>query len=178
MPWFRIFFLATLPLLAAGLTMADSNVAVGTCKPKLTSFTTIQGAVSSVPPGSTVLVCPGVYPEQVAIFQPVTLPGVASDTLDQIVIAVPSGGLVANVTSIFGEPVAAQVLVENAGPVNITNIAVDGTGGDQACATWLAGIFYGSGFSGTLNRVRASGQIDGAVVSGSGQKMAALQTST
>src|ERR1700745_2136330 len=116
MPWFRIFFLATVPLLAARLTMADSNVAGGTCKPKLTSFTTIQAAVSSVPPGSTVLVCPGVYPEQVAIFQPLTLQGVASDNLDQIVIAVPSGGLVANVTSIFGVPVAPPVLVPHGGP--------------------------------------------------------------
>src|SRR5207253_1777631 len=46
------------------------------------------------------------------------------------------------------------------GPVNITNITVDGTGGDTSCSVWLAGIFYGSGSSGTVDRVRASNQID------------------
>jgi parallel beta-helix repeat protein len=61
----------------------------------------------------------------------------------------------------FGELVAAQILVQGAGPVNITNIAVDGTGGDTSCLVWLAGILYGSGSSGTVSRVRASGQIDG-----------------
>ena len=159
-----LLFLATLPLLLAHLAMADdNNFAVGTCKPKLTSFSTIQAAVSAVPPGSTVLVCPGVYPEQVTISRPLTLQGIADSNLDQIVMTVPGTGL-ANVTSVFGELVATQVLVLNAGPVNITNIAVDGTGGDQACATsgiWLAGIFYGAGSSGEVSRVRASGQLDG-----------------
>lgn len=50
----------------------------------------------------------------------------------------------------FGESVAAQILVLGAGPVNITNLAVDGTGGDMNCAgnIWVAGTFYGSGSSG------------------------------
>src|SRR6266404_6201120 len=117
-----LFFLATLLLLLAHLAMADdNNFAVGTCKPKLTSFSTIQAAVSAVPPGSTVLVCPGVYPEQVTISRPLTLQGIADSNLDQIVITVPGTGL-ANVTSVFGELVATQVLVLNAGPVNMCNI--------------------------------------------------------
>ena len=165
---FRMFLLAVVPLLAAHLMMADGNFAVvGTCKPKLTSFTTIQAAVTKVPPGSTVLVCPGVYPEQVTISQPLTLQGIADSNLDQITITA-TGGLAPNVTSMFSQSVAAQVLVQvpvqNAGPVNITNIAVDGTGGDQGCTasggTWLAGVFY-SGSSGSVNRVRANGQMDG-----------------
>jgi hypothetical protein len=61
----------------------------------------------------------------------------------------------------FGESVAAQILVLGDGPVNITNITIDGTGGDLACASWLVGIFYGSGSSGTVSQVRSSGQIDG-----------------
>ncbi|HYL16854.1 MAG TPA: hypothetical protein VEV41_27730 [Terriglobales bacterium] len=158
-----LFLLATLPLFVARVTLAD-KVAVGTCQPKLTSFTSIQAAVDSVPPGSTVLVCPGVYPEQVTILRPLTLQGIADGNLNQVLITVPSDGLAANVTSMSGEAVAAQVLVQHAGPVNITNIAVDGTGGDQGCATsgtWLAGIFYGPGSSGAINQVRASGQMDG-----------------
>lgn len=49
---------------------------------------------------------------------------------------------------------AAQILVLGAGPVNITNLAVDGTGGDMNCAgnIWVAGTFYGSGSSGAVNR--------------------------
>jgi len=154
--------LAALPLLAVQSLLA-ATVAVGTCKPGLLSFPTISAAVSSssVPSGSTVQVCPGTYAEQVTILKPLSLTGIASGTANQAVITVPSGGLVQNAVSMFGELVGAQILVEGAGPVNITNIAVDGTGGDTSCLIWLAGIFYGSGSSGTVSRVRASGQIDG-----------------
>jgi parallel beta-helix repeat protein len=127
----------------------------------LVSFPTISQAVSAVPSGSTIQVCPGTYAEQVTIAKPLTLIGIASGTANQAVVAVPSGGLVQNTVSMFGEGVGAQILVEGAGPVNVTNIAVDGTGGDTTCLIWLAGIFYGSGSSGTVNRVRTSGQIDG-----------------
>jgi hypothetical protein len=151
--------LAALPLLSVQPVRA-ATVAVGTCNPKLVSFTTISAAVSSVPNGSTIQVCPGAYAEQVTITKPLTLVGVTSGTANQVTITVPSAGLVANTMSMFGESVAAQVLVEGAGPVNITNIAVDGTGGDMSCLAWLAGIFYASGSSGMVNRVRASGQID------------------
>jgi hypothetical protein len=80
-----------------------------------------------------------------------------------VLITVPAAGLLPNTTSMFGESVAAQVLVEGAGPVNITNLAVDGAGGDMNCLSniWIAGIFYGSGSSGTVNRVRTSGQVNG-----------------
>jgi len=152
--------LAALPLLSVQSLLA-ATVAVGTCKPSLVSFPTISQAVSNVPNGSTIQVCPGTYAEQVTISKPLTLIGIASGTANQAVVAVPSGGLAQNTVSMFGEIVAAQILVEGAGPVNITNIAVDGTGGDTSCLLWLAGIFYGSGSSGTVNRVRASGQIDG-----------------
>ncbi len=152
--------LAALPLLAVQSLLA-ATVAVGTCKPNLVSFPTISQAVSDVPNGSTIQVCPGTYSEQVTISKPLTLIGIASGTANEAVVAVPSGGLVQNTVSMFGETVAAQILVEGAGPVNITNIAVDGTGGDTSCLLWLAGIFYGSGSSGTVNKVRASGQIDG-----------------
>ena len=150
--------LAALPLLAVQ-TLLASTVQVGTCRTGLQSFATISAAVSGVPSGSTVEVCPGTYAEQVTITLPLTLEGVTSGTANQVVIAVPTAGLVQNAVSMFGESVAAQVLVE-AGPVNITNITVDGTGGDMSCTNWLAGIFYGSGSSGTVERVRASSQID------------------
>jgi hypothetical protein len=154
-------WLAALPLLAVQPLFANT-VQVGTCKPKLASFATISAAVSSVPPGSTVQVCPGFYGEQVVISQPLTLEGINIGNSDQAIIAVPSGGLAPNVTSTFGTSVAAQILVENAAPVNIINLTVDGTGGDMGgstnTCTWVAGIFYGSGSSGEIRRVRTSNQ--------------------
>jgi hypothetical protein len=155
----HLLWLSALPLLSVQALLA-STVQVGTCRTGLQSFPTISAAVSGVPSGSTIDVCPGTYAEQVTITKPLNLTGVANGTANQASITVPSTGLVQNTTSFFGEPVAAQVLVLGPGPVNLTNITVDGTGGDMVCSSWLAGIFYASGSSGTVNRVRASNQID------------------
>jgi hypothetical protein len=159
----HLFWAGSLPILAVQ-SLLGLTVQVGTCEPQLQSFSTISAAVSGVPPGSTILVCPGTYAEQVTITQAVTLKGVTVGTANQALITVPSGGLVANTTSMFGESVAAQILVLGADPVNISNIAVDGTGGNLGCGVsniWVAGIFYGSGSSGNVTDVRASGQVDG-----------------
>jgi len=157
-----LLWVAALPLFVVQPLLA-SIVQVGTCKTNVASYPTISAAVSAVSAGSTVEVCPGTYAEQVTITEALTLVGVAQGSADQVVITVPDDGLVANAASIFGQPVAAQLLIQSASPVNITNIAVDGTGGDMACVsnTWIAGIFYTSTSSGTLNKVRASNQIDG-----------------
>jgi hypothetical protein len=154
-----LLWLSVLPLLAVQALLA-STVQVGTCKPNLQSYSTISAAVSGVPAGSTVDVCPGTYAEQVTSTQALNLQGVASGTANQAVVTVPTAGLLANTTSFFGESVAAQILVLAPGPVNITNLTVDGTGGDTGCLSWVAGIFYGSGSSGTVLRVRASNQVD------------------
>lgn len=158
-----LLLVAAVPLIAARPLLA-SAVQVGNCEPNLKSYATISAAVSSVASGATVYLCPGTYPEQVTITQPLNLMGVAAGTANQILITVPSGGLVANTTSMFGQSVAAQVNVEGAGPVNITNITVEGTGGDLGCLanTWSAGIFYGSASSGTVSRVRAGNEVNGA----------------
>jgi parallel beta-helix repeat protein len=111
--------------------LASTNVAVGpsTCQPGLVHFTTIQAAVSAVPFGSTVLVCPGTYPEQVAITQPLTLKGVTDGTGNAAVITVPGGGLIlnANAPTAFGL-VSAQLVVQNTVGVTVSNLTVDGTG--------------------------------------------------
>jgi hypothetical protein len=133
--------------------MLAANYAVGTCKPSLPSYATISGAVSGVPPGSTVLVCPGTYPEQITIAQPLTLKGISSGNAGQAVITVPPSGLTA-VTTGLGESVAAMVDI-TAGPVNISDITVDGTGNNVTYPPWLAGILYDSGSSGTVNEITA-----------------------
>lgn len=156
----KILFLLTILLLLGTTSAFATEFAVGTCKPSLSSFSSISAAVSTVPPGSTVLVCPGTYAEQVTISQPLTLEGIAIGNSDQVIIAVPSTGLSPNAMGLGGTSVAAQVLV-TAGPVNITNITVDGTGNTvDTFLTSLAGIFYDSGSSGVLNQVVARDQAD------------------
>src|ERR1700687_2327917 len=122
----RVLFLLAIGLLLGVHPMLAATFAVGTCKPSLPSYATISLAVSSVPPGSTVLVCPGTYAEQVTIAQPLTLQGIAIGNAGQAVITVPGSGL-AVVTTGLGYSVAPQVHVTT-GPVNISDITVDGTG--------------------------------------------------
>src|SRR5258708_31341805 len=88
-------------LIAVGTPwLAATTYVVGpsTCMPGKVHFSTIQSAVSTVAAGSNVNVCPGTYPEQVVITEPLTLTGVTDGTGDAAVITLPSGGLVANGT--------------------------------------------------------------------------------
>jgi len=120
-------------------------------------FLTIQDAVTQVPAGSTINVCPGTYAEQVIISQPLTLRGVSYGASSQAVIAMPSTGLTTTSSASFGT-VAPQVQV-TAGPVKISNITVDGTAGSSNCpAGTYFGIFYSSGSSGTVSEVEARNQ--------------------
>jgi len=160
----RLLLFAALPFLVGHSLMADdNNFAVGSCKPRLTSFATISAAVSGVPAGSTIFVCPGVYAEQVTITQPLKLQGISSANQDQAIISVPSAGLGSPIASLFLESVAVQVLVQTTGWVEISNLTVDGTGGDLGCAsnTWLAGIFFAPGSSGRISRVKVANQTNG-----------------
>jgi hypothetical protein len=122
--------------IAAGLLgqslFASTIVVVGpnTCKPAYKHYSTIQSAVSSVPFGAIVMVCPGTYPEQVSITQPLTLEGVTDGIGNSAVITVPGGGLVQNGTSVSFGPVAVQLLVENTVGVIVQGLTVDGNGGN------------------------------------------------
>src|SRR6202521_3732905 len=164
-----MLFLSAVTMIAAARPAAAAKVEVGSCLAGLPKFSTIQAAVSGVPPCSTILVCPGVYPEQVTISQPLTLRGQGINNMDRPVVAVPQSlpgggpGLKVNVTSINGEPFAAQVLVQNVTPVGkvtIIDMTVDGTGGNLGCpaGTGLAGIFYASGTEGSIEGVTTRNQ--------------------
>ncbi len=131
-------------LIAVGMpwrALATTTYVVGpsTCLPGKVHFSTIQSAVSSVPAGSNVNVCPGTYPEQVVITQPITLTGVTDGTGDAAVITVPSGGLVANGTHSSLGPVAVQLLVENTVLVTVSNLTIDGSG--AGCVPGAARVF-------------------------------------
>lgn len=152
--------------LAVSAPLHAVNYEVGGCKTgsSYKNFTTIEAAVTSVPVGATIQVCPGVYPEQVTIISPLTLQGIGFGNANRAVITInPNGILTPNVTSITGESLYAQVLVINvqpSGPVNIIGMTVDGAGGTQGCAngSGIAGIFYATGTSGTVNGVTTRNQ--------------------
>lgn len=110
--------------------IAATTVVVGpaTCNSSYKHYSDIQTAVSSVPFNSTVMVCPGVYQQQIIINQPLTLEGITDGTGSSAVITVPAGGLVPNGTSNSFGAVAVQLLVQNTVGVTIKNLIVDGTG--------------------------------------------------
>ncbi len=49
-----------------------STVGVGTCPQSYITFTTIQAAITAVPPGSVIKICPGTYAEQLLITKKLT----------------------------------------------------------------------------------------------------------
>jgi hypothetical protein len=145
----RSWLFATIALLLGTNLMVASNYQVGGCEPHLQNYTSISAAVLNVPPGSTILVCPGTYAEQITISQPLTLKGVTSGNSSDVVITLPPGGsgLIGG-TDDFGFTEAAFVTI-SAGPVNISNITVDGSGANVV-ENWLIGILYLDGSSGTV----------------------------
>src|SRR3984957_9581909 len=128
----------------AGQAARASTVVVGSCKPSLTSFSTIQAAVNAAPAGSNIDVCPGIYPEQVTISaRSLTLTGILAGTSDAAVLIPPPAGSAINATDIGGGAVAAQVFVENSTGVTISHLTVDGNGNALgSCGTNLIGIYF------------------------------------
>jgi parallel beta-helix repeat protein len=113
---------------------AVTNAVAGTCKAG-THFTTIQAAIKAATAGSTVLVCPGTYPEVLTIRKDLVLKGVASGTSASVGITPPAGGVPTNaVSSIFGN-MAVQVLVQSTARVTITNVTIDGGAGATSCTS-------------------------------------------
>src|SRR5947209_3684596 len=123
---YAVPFLTALALLMGTLSASAATVVVGSCRPKLQTYSTISQAVSSVPSGSTILICPGTYPEQVKITQPLTLRGVISGDSDRAIITVPAAvpgagfrlqvSLTSQATRVYLGgyfPFAAQVLVQS-----------------------------------------------------------------
>ncbi len=157
--WWRTSLATVVIAVMAGLSaqqMRAATVYVGNCVVNVTTYSTIQAAVNN-PMATTIRVCPGNYPEQVIINRNLTLTGINSGTAYNPTVVVPTGGFVANTTSLTnGSAIAAQILVESpATDVTISYLAVDGTGSNlnSGCSEPpLIGIYY-QGASGTLNYV-------------------------
>jgi hypothetical protein len=128
-----------------------ATVAVGSCMPLLTTFPNISIAISSVPAGSTIIVCPGTYPEQLTINKRLTIKSAFNGNSGAAVITVPAGGLAQNSTSLAtGNPIAAQIVFDGASSANLSYLVVEGTNNNiQTCGLNLIGIFYRNS-SGTI----------------------------
>jgi len=150
-----------------GQSILAGTIYVGACGTP--NQPTIQKAVNASSPGGTVKVCPGTYPEQVTITHNLNLSGVASGAADSAVITSPVGGVQVNTADLytpFPLPVAAQVLVQNASAVNISNITVDGSGNlIGGCAPDIRGIYYQNS-SGTISEVVTRNQVLSAGLTG------------
>ncbi|MGA8101849.1 MAG: hypothetical protein WB869_06830 [Candidatus Acidiferrales bacterium] len=145
--------------LVGASSLRAATIYVGTCGTP--NKTTIQAAVNASAAGGTVLICPGTYPEQVTITKNLTVSGVASANMNQVVIASPAGGVAQNTYDLYMSPsfpVAAQVLVQNA-TVSLRNVTVDGANnGINNCALDIRGIYYQNA-SGTINDVATRNQV-------------------
>jgi parallel beta-helix repeat protein len=138
-----------------------STLKVGTCVISQESydasahFATIQAAVNAASPGSTVLVCPGTYAEQVVITQPLTLRGVQSKNMGAAVIVPPTTGLIVPA----GTSTYPQVFVYNtAGPVTVSNLTVDGRHNQVPnCDSFMDGVYFLAA-SGTMENIVARNQ--------------------
>jgi len=156
-------------ILAAGLMLAAapmfaSTLAVGSCEPSYTSFGTIGAAVAAarVSGSTTILVCPGTYPEQVLITKNITLKGVTSGNSGAPTITAPAGGLQTNATSIYSSNsgnacggsagcIQAQILVQNT-TATVEDLTINGTNTNlTSCVDNPIGIFYQNA-SGTVTR--------------------------
>lgn len=165
---FRTILMSALFTLPAAGAATAQNIAVGTCRSFLQSFSTIQAAVNASAPDGTVQVCPGTYGEQVLIQKNLTLKGVSDSTSNAAVLVTPAGGMVANATSLSsGNPIATQILVTApATAVTITNLALDGSNnGIHNCTPILMGILYQNASGAVMhtsikNEVLASSPVD------------------
>ena len=158
--------LAVVAFVALSGQAFSATVAVGSCT-SLVNYATIQQAVNASPAGTVIKVCPGNYPEQVAIIaKNLTLEGIKYGTEDAVVILPPAGGLVANTTDVdSGDPVAAQLVVQNTDSVSISNLTVDGTGNGLSCGPDVRGILFQNS-SGTVKHVAVRNQVPNGIPNG------------
>src|SRR5882724_1234939 len=137
-----------------------TTVSVGGCVTGVTNYTTIQAAINASLPGDTVDVCPGTYSEALTITIPLTVVGVQSGFGDRAIVqgvfnsasvTIPGGQYGFRVQP-SSNTVFPQILIQNTGPVNLTNLTVDGNGGGLD----TVGVYYQNS-SGTVNHVAEHG---------------------
>jgi hypothetical protein len=137
----------------------SATVQVGGCLKGLVNYPTIQSAVNASASGGTVKVCPGTYGEAVTITHPLTVVGVSSGNSSRATI---QSVFTSASVSVLGaskyvptpsqgnhDTVYPQILVQNTGAVNISNLTFDATTLTQFDTV---AIYYQNS-SGTVNHV-------------------------
>lgn len=110
------------------------------------TFSSIQAAVNTASAGDQIIVCKGVYVEQVEIHKSLSIDAASG------AILMPSA-MVANAASLFdGSPLAVALLVTDATDVTIDGLIVDGANsGISGCSPDLFGIAFQNA-SGAIQR--------------------------
>jgi hypothetical protein len=100
-------------------------------------FTTIQGAINAASPGDEIVICDGIYAEQLSITKSLDIDA------DSGAFLVPAS-IQQNATSLAtGDAIAAAVLVSGAANVSISGLTVDGiNNGITECAPRLIGVYF------------------------------------
>lgn len=119
--------------LAPGLAhVSGATLPVGPCSS--TQYSTIGAAIAAAQPGDTVLVCPGLYPEQLVINKPLTLAGMSVNGSSRALIQ-------PTLAPISGLSTEAVITVLNTNGVTIRNLAIDASHNSVAgCATGVPGL--------------------------------------
>jgi hypothetical protein len=143
-------------------TNAATQIQVGNCEPKgQKAYPTIQAAVNAAASGYIINICPGTYPEQVAITKSLTLQGLQPTTAGiagATVIVAPASGMIQNATdpsaASLNPKIAAQIFVQGAVTVNLANLIVDGSNNKlSGCAApTLVGVYFQNA-AGSVKRV-------------------------
>jgi hypothetical protein len=160
--WWILLFAGACSVFAAQPSSAQT-LAVGTCRPHLVSYPTISEAIAAAPSGATVLVCPGDYPEQITISQPLTLRGLTLGLGVKPLISLPCAGLVGN----FPAQISAQTpSYDSFGPVTISNLRVQGSASGENCSTVRPNGIEFAFANGAIENVELSHQDNGILLFG------------
>ena len=162
--WSTLLQMCFLLVMLASVQAFSATVVAGTCMPNRVSYDSLTDAAQGAPTGSTILVCPGSYAEQVVIDKSLTLKGIPSGNGAYPVIVPPAGGLAANATGLSISPffpnsaIAAQVVIENGADVTLNGIALDAAAGTPICNAIVVGVLVQES-SATLTDVAVKNQI-------------------
>ena len=106
-------------VLVSCVGVSHGAITVGTCESTKHPYQTISAAIAAAPANSVVDVCPGTYPEQLAITKPLTIRGVLSG----VNIVPPSTGLTAFPAN---SDIYPQIFVNAKGAVALSNLSLNG----------------------------------------------------